>query len=673
MTNNNNDYQQQLYLDEDRDSRETTSTRMHTCHSASDIDAFEFDAEDLPIEECNVFEMEDTEFALDTPWTVNPNEIVNDDDIYENNEGNKHRPLMYLNSTEEYLNDAESDSLFGDIELENSKYNDLFGLNDVLLQMTNEDGSVANSIAQNDGSTLSTISIEPDLSMYDNINTDKAKVQAHLISNPMEKEIMPKQIFAKGDSNMSVVSRNTSPVIAPIFHSNYAPPSVQPIALPGKNYCNKQTAIKNSKSSNTFNQKTTGVTPPRQLCVTKNNNNLKYRPVPVSSASYVAAKSFVQPTSCVSSSNTRPNQVIPVSGVNECPTIKNKGTAKQTKHSEKSRITPKPLTLSPKPVVKLGNPPSTEESKEARRKRIEIMLHRQRGLYQRRKRQRKLEEQASKNLNANKDKNSILSAQNTFNAMNDVTTSAAVAAAMNVTPSTIPDAEVAKIAFNLIHSMVQLKQSIDDAPKQPKIISRNPKSDKRVPNKKQNPVRSLASNNSTLSKDKSISEGYSAPFRSESIVKNYPINVNTAQATDKNKFTSSKDTTNCAHTIFKTTQQISKSPMMKTVVSCSDLDVQNKKQYVKTNSKHMKKNKTLANKSSDSKKSELLNSVELPSGNDPESRRQRRLIRNRLSAQLHRERKREAMDSLQKEIEDRDGKIFSLEKELAAVSLFLLA
>merc|ERR1712071_621692 len=56
--------------------------------------------------------------------------------------------------------------------------------------------------------------------------------------------------------------------------------------------------------------------------------------------------------------------------------------------------------------------------------------------------------------------------------------------------------------------------------------------------------------------------------------------------------------------------------------------------------------------------------VELPTGSDPESRRQRRLIRNRLSAQLHRERKREAMDTLQKEIEERDETILRLRKEL---------
>jgi len=54
----------------------------------------------------------------------------------------------------------------------------------------------------------------------------------------------------------------------------------------------------------------------------------------------------------------------------------------------------------------------------------------------------------------------------------------------------------------------------------------------------------------------------------------------------------------------------------------------------------------------------------LPEGDDPESRRQRRLIRNRMSAQLHRERKREAMDTLQRLINERDAHIRTLEEQL---------
>lgn len=68
------------------------------------------------------------------------------------------------------------------------------------------------------------------------------------------------------------------------------------------------------------------------------------------------------------------------------------------------------------------------------------------------------------------------------------------------------------------------------------------------------------------------------------------------------------------------------------------------------------------------KKKESVHDMELPEGNDPESRKMRRLIRNRLSAQLHRERKREALDSLRAEVEERDEKIKVLEQELKEVS-----
>jgi len=59
-----------------------------------------------------------------------------------------------------------------------------------------------------------------------------------------------------------------------------------------------------------------------------------------------------------------------------------------------------------------------------------------------------------------------------------------------------------------------------------------------------------------------------------------------------------------------------------------------------------------------------MEAVKLPDGDDVESRRQRRLIRNRMSAQLHRERKREAMDMLKREIEERDDKIDKLKQQL---------
>lgn len=67
------------------------------------------------------------------------------------------------------------------------------------------------------------------------------------------------------------------------------------------------------------------------------------------------------------------------------------------------------------------------------------------------------------------------------------------------------------------------------------------------------------------------------------------------------------------------------------------------------------------------KKTSDVDPTLLPDGDDPESRRQRRLIRNRMSAQLHRERKREAMDALQRMIQERDVQIQSLEQQLTQV------
>jgi len=55
--------------------------------------------------------------------------------------------------------------------------------------------------------------------------------------------------------------------------------------------------------------------------------------------------------------------------------------------------------------------------------------------------------------------------------------------------------------------------------------------------------------------------------------------------------------------------------------------------------------------------------AELPSGTDPESRRQRRLIRNRLSAALHRQRKRETLDTQKQIIESKDATIAKLKSQ----------
>eukprot|EP00816_Leptocylindrus_hargravesii_P001153 CAMPEP_0196816980 /NCGR_PEP_ID=MMETSP1362-20130617/57944_1 /TAXON_ID=163516 /ORGANISM="Leptocylindrus danicus, Strain CCMP1856" /LENGTH=751 /DNA_ID=CAMNT_0042194483 /DNA_START=392 /DNA_END=2647 /DNA_ORIENTATION=- len=60
--------------------------------------------------------------------------------------------------------------------------------------------------------------------------------------------------------------------------------------------------------------------------------------------------------------------------------------------------------------------------------------------------------------------------------------------------------------------------------------------------------------------------------------------------------------------------------------------------------------------------------VDLPSGSDAESKRQRRLIRNRLSAALHRERKREVIDTLQRQVTDRDAEIQQMRAKLTTLS-----
>lgn len=59
---------------------------------------------------------------------------------------------------------------------------------------------------------------------------------------------------------------------------------------------------------------------------------------------------------------------------------------------------------------------------------------------------------------------------------------------------------------------------------------------------------------------------------------------------------------------------------------------------------------------------------ELPIAKDLESRKLRKLIRNRISAKRHRERQRNIMDSLGKKVKDRDEKITALEKEIGMVS-----
>ena len=58
----------------------------------------------------------------------------------------------------------------------------------------------------------------------------------------------------------------------------------------------------------------------------------------------------------------------------------------------------------------------------------------------------------------------------------------------------------------------------------------------------------------------------------------------------------------------------------------------------------------------------------LPVGNDPESKRDRRRIRNRLSAQYHRQKKQDTIQSMQNQINDRNVEIASLHKQIQMVS-----
>ena len=55
---------------------------------------------------------------------------------------------------------------------------------------------------------------------------------------------------------------------------------------------------------------------------------------------------------------------------------------------------------------------------------------------------------------------------------------------------------------------------------------------------------------------------------------------------------------------------------------------------------------------------------DLPRGNDPESRRMRRLLRNRLSAQRSRDRRRKEIEGYKKLKVEKDGEIASLKKTL---------
>ena len=68
------------------------------------------------------------------------------------------------------------------------------------------------------------------------------------------------------------------------------------------------------------------------------------------------------------------------------------------------------------------------------------------------------------------------------------------------------------------------------------------------------------------------------------------------------------------------------------------------------------------------KKKNSIYEAHLPVGNDPESKRDRRRIRNRLSAQYHRQKKQDTIQSMQNQINDRNVEIASLHKQIQMVS-----
>lgn len=195
----------------------------------------------------------------------------------------------------------------------------------------------------------------------------------------------------------------------------------------------------------------------------------------------------------------------------------------------------------------------------------------------------------------------------------DDVAAAAVAAALRVDPSTVSDADVARIAVRLAVGAVRAAP----AP----IVPDAPTSD--APRKRPAPTTTTTTSAATKGRRGNAKGDKTKTTKSHVTAKRGPKSA-------------AADTVAAPSSSTKTTPKIASSSAPS-----------------KTASPRSRREPASS-----------VSGVELPTGSDAESRRQRRLIRNRLSAQLHRERKREAMDTLQKEIDDRDKIIAGLREDL---------
>jgi len=537
--------------------------------SLSDMDAFDFDSDNLPQDESLGLD-------FDSTWVIS-NSNVEWGSSHESVRPSSRRDNDATSSTQHHTTSelpadiCDENSYISSMDLNESCQDDddaLLEWNEVLRHLT-VDNDTAQAISESvpNPSSLSqtyepntTPDTDSNLSLYGDVFTETTPNPSTFKSKDVHVQ-MPRKV-----SDAAIIKTNAKLKKAsqPAQHNGYKPKHVLSV---GKNYDTKPYQSSTNQKCNVRGKGTCLPPPP--------------------SKSYPIVGSLVLDKE-----------------------------AYKTKSHLKAPLPPPPLSSGrySSPVVVVANKRDVnndaKNSKEARRRRIELMLSRQRGLYQRRLKERHNQLKETSNLTTS-----------TFLNTDEAATSAAVVAALSVTPTTVPDEDVANIAFHLMHSVAQTnKKFSDDTLNKAKVSSSMAK----------NPadVASLVSSKQLPSKKNQTSVVPS---------------VSTAMKSNATKPSGAK--------------KMSIKPNATTTKSKSS--VPQKKEKKKSGS---------ITKSEDKKGS--IHGVELPTGSDPESRRQRRLIRNRLSAQLHRERKREAMDSLQKEIQDRDDKISGLQKELRAVSKF---